>query len=207
MDSFDLQDEVQNLQDPSSYSFDNEIDVSSLDPSGIVHVLEPAVDSLAHSPDSITDPEVFDAYRSLLKHAAALQGIHMTKILDSISSAYTAEVEAALRDVDQEDQQTYMAHKMPLEMYAFLLHWFVTAAEKVKASGEEDAPAPAPAPKPRRGRGGKAAASRASTRKTNNEEWSWSDQIPATLALLAKLLRLKTQRIWQTTGERETFIK
>ena len=81
----------------------------------------------------------------------------------------------------------------------------VSAAEKVKAAGDDGAPAPAP--KPKRGRGGKAAASRATARKPANEEWSWMDQVPATLALLAKVLRLKTQRIWQTTGERDTFIK
>ena len=49
MDSFDLQDELTNLQDVSDYSFDNEIEIASLDPSGIAHVLEPAVDALAHA--------------------------------------------------------------------------------------------------------------------------------------------------------------
>ncbi|RPD66651.1 hypothetical protein L226DRAFT_557654 [Lentinus tigrinus ALCF2SS1-7] len=205
MESFDLQDELQCLVDVASYSFDNETDVSALDASSIAHdLLEPAVSALAHNSDNITDPSVFDAYRSLLKHSASLQGTHMTKILDSISSAYIAQVEATARDVDEEDQQTFMVHKMPLEMYAFLLNWFVTAAEKVKAAGEEDAPAPAP--KPKRGRGGKAATSRAAAKKPR-EEWSWTDQIPATLALIAKVLRLKVQKIWQTSGEKDIFIK
>ena len=204
MESFDLQDELQNLQDVASYSFDNETDISSLDSSSIAQVIGPAVNALAHSSNSITDPDVFDAYRSLLKHAAALQGTHMTKILDSICSAYNSEVDAALRDIDQEEQQVYMAHKMPLEMYAFLLQWFVSAAEKVKATGED---APAPPPKPKRGRGGKAAASRATHSRKTNEEWSWQEQIPPTLQLIAKLLRLKIVRIWQTSGEKETFIK
>ena len=97
-----------------------------------------------------------------------------------------------------------MAHKMPLEMYAFLLQWCVSAAEKVKATGED---APAPPPKPKRGRGGKAAASRATHSRKTNEEWSWQEQIPPTLQLIAKLLRLKIVRIWQTSGEKETFIK
>ena len=47
------------------------------------------------------------------------------------------------------DQQSYMAHKTPLE----LLQWFVTAAEKVKATEDGDAPPPAAATKGRRGRG------------------------------------------------------
>ncbi|OJT14928.1 hypothetical protein TRAPUB_8498 [Trametes pubescens] len=204
MDHFELQDELQALQDIDSYSIDNESDVSSLDPASVADLLSSAVDALAHNPEAITDPAVFDAYRSLLKHAAALQGSHMIKILDSISSAYHAQIEATVRDIDEEDQQTVSAHKMPLEIYAFLLHWFVSAAEKVKTSGEDDAPAPAP--KARRGRGGKAAASRSTARKPP-EEWSWQDQISATLNLISKLLRMKTQRIWQTSAERETFIK
>ena len=205
MESFDLQEELQGLADVASYSFDNETDVSALDASSIAHdVLEPAVSALAHNTDSITDPAVFDAYRSLLKHSTSLQGTYMTKVLDSITSAYIAQVEATARDVNEEDQQTVMVHKMPLEMYAFLLNWFVTAAEKVKATGEDDAPAPAP--KPKRGRGGKASTSRATAKKPR-EEWSWTDQIPATLALIAKVLRLKVQKIWQTSAEKDVFIK
>ncbi|KAI9068415.1 hypothetical protein FKP32DRAFT_1587688 [Trametes sanguinea] len=204
MSSFELQDELQAIADIASYSFDNESDVSSLDSRAINDLLDSAVDALANSSDNITDPAVFDAYRSLLKHAAALQGSHMIKILDSISSAYHAQLEATVRDIDEEDQHTFMAHKAPLEMYAFLLNWFVSAAEKVKTAGDDDA-APAPAPKSRRGRGGKAAASRATARKPP-EEWSWQDQIPPTLNLISRVLRIKTQRIWQTSAERETFI-
>ncbi|KAI0723732.1 non-SMC mitotic condensation complex subunit 1-domain-containing protein [Cerioporus squamosus] len=205
MESFDLQDELQGLADLADYTFGNETDVSALDASSIAHdLLDPAVSALAHNSDSITDPAVFNAYRSLLKYSSSLQGTHMTKILDSISSAYLAQVEATAREVDEEDQHTFMARKMPLEMYAFLLSWFVNAAEKVKAAGEDDAPAPAP--KPKRGRGGKAATSRGAGRKPP-EEWSWTDQIPATLALTAKVLRLKITKIWQTTGEKDTFIK
>jgi condensin complex subunit 1 len=103
-----------------------------------------------------------------------------------------------------------MAHKAPLEMYAFLLQWFVTAVEKVKAGAEQEAVA-APAPtKSRRGRGGKATTGRSAAGRSGgtnqNETWSWIDQIPAMLALISKVLRLKTQRIWTTTVERDNFI-
>lgn len=129
----------------------------------------------------------------------------MSKLLDSISSGLAAQVDATVRDVEQEDQQTFMAHKAPLEMYAFLLQWFVSAAEKVKApAGEEEPATPAPA-RARRGRGGKAATARTPAAK-RREAWTWIDQIPATLALISKALRLKTQRIWTTTSERDAFI-
>lgn len=129
----------------------------------------------------------------------------MSKLLDSISSGLAAQVDATVRDVEQEDQQTFMAHKAPLEMYAFLLQWFVSAAEKVKApAGEEEPVTPAPA-RARRGRGGKTATARTPAAK-RREAWTWIDQIPATLALISKALRLKTQRIWTTTSERDAFI-
>ncbi|KAI0641280.1 non-SMC mitotic condensation complex subunit 1-domain-containing protein [Trametes meyenii] len=204
MESFELQDELQALQDVAAYFIDNEHDLSA-DPTAVSDLLDSAVDALANSSDNITHPEVFDAYRSLLKHAAALQGAHMIKILDSLSSAYLAHLDATVRDIDEEDQQTCIAaHKMPLEMYAFLLSWFVTAAEKVKTAGDDDAPAPAP--KARRGRGGKVAASRSTARTKPAEDWSWQNQIPPTLNLISKILRMKSQKIWQTSAERETFI-
>ncbi|KZT06979.1 uncharacterized protein LAESUDRAFT_652146 [Laetiporus sulphureus 93-53] len=176
-----------------------------MDSRAVAHVLEAAVEALAESSDAITNPAVFDAYRSLLKHAETLQGSLMNKLLDSISSAFQAQVDATIRDLDQEDQQTIAVHKITLEMYGFLLHWFVLAAEKVKAPGDEEGAPVAPPPKSRRGRGGKAGTSRPASKKTS-EEWTWADQIPSMLSLISKVLRLKTQRIWLTTAERDTFI-
>ena len=140
------------------------------------------------------------------RHADALQGSVMNKLLDSVTSGLLAEFESAMRDIDVGDPESISAHKTPLEMYAFLLQWFVSAAEKVKSStGEEDAPA-APAPKSRRGRGGKnATTSRPVTKR--DTQWTWSNQIPNTLALISKILRLKTHRIWTTTPDRDAFIK
>ncbi|KAH9836066.1 non-SMC mitotic condensation complex subunit 1-domain-containing protein [Rhodofomes roseus] len=202
---FELQEELQGLQDQANYEIPNQDDIPSLDARAVAHILETAVEALAESSDAITEPQVFDAYRSLLKHAESLPGPLMSKVLDSVTSGFQAQVEATNRDLDTEDQQTIAAHKKALEMYGFLLNWFVGAAEKVKGPGEDDGAAAAPAPRTRRGRGGKAAASRPAA-KRNTEEWTWIDQIPSTLALISKVLRLKTQRIWLTTGERDTFI-
>lgn len=126
----------------------------------------------------------------------------MSKLLDLIASGFSAQIDAAIKDSREEDHQVVMAHKLPLEMYAFLLHWFVTAAEKVKLRGEEDAPQPQP--RARRGKGGKAGGSRAAGRTA--EAWSWMDQIPGTLDLFSKAMKLKTHRIWMTSPERDTFI-
>ncbi|KAF7983455.1 hypothetical protein HWV62_21732 [Athelia sp. TMB] len=194
--AFELQDELQALQDLESYDIPNEHDISSEDPAAL---LAGAVEAVAEASDAIADPNAFDVYRSLLKHADLVPGPVMSKLLDSISTGLATQVDAALRDDDA-------AHREPLERYAFLLQWFVSAAEKVnKNAGGEDEPAtPAPA-RARRGRGGKAAAARTPAAK-RREGWTWVDQIPATLALISKVLRLKTQRIWTTTAERDTFI-
>lgn len=205
MDSFDLQEEIQSLQNVANMDIPNEHDIPKMDSRTVSQILERAVEALAESSDAITDPEVFDTYRSLLKHAGTLQGTTMSKLLDSISSAFQSQVESSLNDVEREDQQVYVAHKVPLEMYAFLLNWFVLAAEKVRAAGEEDLPA-APPPRTRKGRGGKATTSRTASAK-KAESWTWTDQIPGALAVISKALRIKTQRIWTTTPERDAFIE
>jgi condensin complex subunit 1 len=132
----------------------------------------------------------------------------MSKLLDSISSGLAAQVDATMRDVESEEhqQQQFVVHRAALEMYAFLLQWFVSAAEKVKAPSEEDqlgTPAPA---RGRRGRGGKSTATARTPAAKKRDSWTWIDQIPATLALISKALRLKTHRIWTTTPERDSFI-
>ncbi|TCD67328.1 Condensin complex subunit [Steccherinum ochraceum] len=201
MTSFDLQENIQHLQDVAHYDLEHEHDIPSMDARGIAALLEGAVESLAESSDNITDLAVFDAYRSLLKYAEHLQGTTMSKLLDSISSAFQAQIDSAY---EQEDSQALLEHRAPLEMYAFLLLWFVTAAEKVRASGEEEAPA-APAPRRGKGRGGRAGGARAAPAR-QAEGWTWMDQIPGTLNVLYKVLRLKTQRIWTTTADRDAFI-
>jgi condensin complex subunit 1 len=160
------------------------------------------VELVAEDSGAITGGDVFDVYSSLLKHSDNLQGPIMNKILDSISSGLAAQVESTTQDLETGDQDSIREHKKAIEMYAFLLQWFVVAAEKVKKGSEDDAPVPAA--KPRRGRGGARAAS---TRKQASTAWSWEDQIPSTLALISKVLRLSSQRIWTTTSERDTFIR
>ncbi|KAH9976292.1 non-SMC mitotic condensation complex subunit 1 [Lactifluus volemus] len=82
-------------------------------------------------------------------------------------------------------------HKVLMEMYAFFLNW---SAAWWRRSG-----------KSRKGRGGKATQSRV-TSKNKAAKWSWKDQIVPILMLIAKVLKLKTSKIWTVSGERDTFI-
>lgn len=161
------------------------------------------MERVAESSENITDTQTFDTFQSILKFSDSVPSVFMSKVLDSISSGLAAEIEATVRDKDA--QTAYSSHKTALEMYAFLLQFFVVAVEKVKAQ-EEDAGAA----RPRRGRGGKAAGratGRSAAARKNNEEWSWVKQVPAIMALIRKLLEsISSQRIWTTTAERETFI-
>lgn len=163
-----------------------------------------AVESVAESSDAIREGEIFDVYCSLLKYPDSLPGGVMTKLLDSITSGLAAQLEQTNRDLEGGDQDSIRERKKAIEMYAFLLQWFVSSAEKVKKADEEDVPAPAA--KPKRGRG-RAAGKATNARKTASSAWSWEDQVPATLALISKVLRLSSQRIWITTAERDTFIR
>lgn len=167
------------------------------------------MEAVAESSDAIADLEVFDVYCSLLKHSDAVPGPVMSKLLDSLSSGFQAEVDSTIRDIEQEEAHVYMTHRQPLERYAFLLQWFVSAAEKVKGSDEDDGPA-TPVPKARRGRGGKSAGAAKTSRSAaskKTESWTWVDQIPTTMILICRILaRLSTPRIWTTTAERDTFI-
>lgn len=204
MDNFDLQEQIQALQTLSTYNIPGEHDVPSLEPRAVAALLEGAVEAVADSSDAIADPEVFDSYRSILKYAEHVQGATMSKLLDSITSGFQAQVDATLRDNGDDDPQALAARKMILEMYSFLVHWFVLAAERVKGGDEEDAPPPPT--KGKRGRGGKAATSRAAAAR-RVEQWSWQNHIEGILTLISKVFKIKTQRIWVTTGERDTFVK
>jgi condensin complex subunit 1 len=170
---------------------------------------EGVVEAVAESSENVTNPATFDTYRSLLKHHSHLKGPVMNKMLDSISSGLATQVDAAMHDIESEDQQTAMSHRLPLEMYCFLLQWFVSIADEGKpAEGEDIISVPLPT-KGRRGRGGKAGVGKATSGrgqgKKATEWWSWVDQIPAILVLVSRTLRLKTKRVWTSMSDSDAF--
>lgn len=64
------------------------------------------------------------------RHFETLQSSVISKLLDSISSGLHAAVEAINRDLDAGETGQDSPHRLPLEIYAFLLQWFCTAAER-----------------------------------------------------------------------------
>ncbi|KAH9968540.1 hypothetical protein BGW80DRAFT_1461918 [Lactifluus volemus] len=119
---FDLQEELQALQDSGKYSIDHEHDIRSMQPGEMDALLQQAVRAIAESFEAVTSPDTFDILCSFLKCVDAVPGILMNKLLDVIMSGFAAEVDAAACDINHEDQETCAAHKVPVEMYAFLLN-------------------------------------------------------------------------------------
>ncbi|KAF8591370.1 hypothetical protein K439DRAFT_1327448 [Ramaria rubella] len=205
--AFNLQEECQSLQqDVANYSITHDRDIQSMDQASIVDLLDGAIEATAQSSDAITDDQVFDIYRSLLKGVNVLQSTTMSKLLDSITSGLVAEVDSTQRTLDSPDVDptALTEHKRPLEHYSFLLQWFVLAADK---AAQAHGPASPVSKAKRTGKGGKITSKKKAAAATDHGgAWVWEDHIPATLALISKVLRLKTHRIWTTSAERDAFI-
>ncbi|KAJ1311862.1 hypothetical protein OPQ81_010322 [Rhizoctonia solani] len=201
MGEFQLLNETQKLQNVENYSIPNEIEVGDMDERAITRALEGAVESVADNHEAISDPEIFDVYRSLLKHSDRLSDAHLSKMLDSLLSGFQAEANSASNDIDADDHESFSHHRSTLEMYAFLLFWFCVTAANKKSSGEDDGGAAA---KPKRGKGKAAGGKR--TASARAETWSWAEAAPQTLGVVAKILKIKSGRLWVSASERRAFI-
>ncbi|KAG8973254.1 Condensin complex subunit [Tulasnella sp. 425] len=205
---FNLQEELQQIANPQDYIITNEVDAT--DDDALAAALEHAVEATAVTPENILESEVLDEYRSLLKHSQSLRGSQMSKLLDSITSGTSlddwiclqAEIDAAQRDIDADDHDSFPTHRQILDVYAFLIHWFAMTADKAGSKSSEDVVV---ASKPKRGKG-TAKTSRKASANHDGETFTWTEQIVPTLALISKLLRIKSHRIWLSTAERDTFI-
>ncbi|KAF8761119.1 Condensin complex subunit [Rhizoctonia solani] len=200
MGEFQLLNEIQKLQNVENYSIPNEHEVGDMDERAITRILEGAVETVADNHETLSDPEVLDVYRSLLKHPEHLSGGHLSKMLDSLLSGFQAEANAASGDIDADDHESFSHHRTTLEMYAFLLHWFCVTADKQGLKDEDNGAAA----KPKRGKGKAAGGKRAASSRA--ETWSWAEAAPQTLSVVGKILKIKSGRLWVSTPERRAFI-
>lgn len=207
MEDFNLQEELLSLaSDPTLYSIPNELDPTSLSEREVDSHLSSAIESVVSDPDSLLHSSAitFDVFRSILKHADApsVGGAVLTKTLDAIVSSLGHHTNAVIvmtsGGLAEEDVDAPMVHKTPLEMWSFLLQWFVVIAERgAGRSSEPDPPAGAAV----KGKGGKRRQPANST-----ASFIWSEHLPLVLNPMHRALRLPTSRVWRTTSERETFI-
>ncbi|PWN31904.1 uncharacterized protein FA14DRAFT_82463 [Meira miltonrushii] len=191
---FSLADELVAHRD-ENYTITNELEASSLGDH-----LDTLVDTLSLSPSSIDTEEIFDHIKSFLQHFAILKGPQRSKLLDSLSSAYVVQLDAATRDLESEGIERYKEHSETLEKYAFAMQWFIHAAEKAFNSREERAAASAGgANTEARGKG-------ANKNKNTSSSWDWQRSVPAVLATLTKSLRLSTSILFPLSASRDAFV-
>jgi condensin complex subunit 1 len=199
---------------------DCEHDPDSLTAALINSELNPVVDAVAENPDAITRSSYFDTLQFLLKcvpivsprslscdsvpdrvlflrsrNSSQIPLATLSKILDLLVSAVSAQADIIHSDLEVEEQETLQHHKQILELYGFLLQWTISAVET--RALEKTAAEPAKA----RGKGAKA-----KTGANKDGNWDSSAQLETALDKMSKVLKLKLARIFVTTSERDTFI-
>jgi condensin complex subunit 1 len=206
--------------DADSELVDCEADPESLTLPVINSALNPIVDSIAGNADGITRSTSFDTLQFLLKCApsslqhqrptagepeaelyllprtSSLLPTHaLSKILDLIVSGLSAEADVVLQDLESDEQDVLQHHKQILEMYGFLLQWAISVVE-VKAA---EKPAGAAAAR----KGPKGTKSKASTK---DGQWDSTGQIQVAMDTMCKVMKLRLNKIFATTSDRDTFV-
>ena len=225
---FDINESLKSyLSDPATIAtpeadsqlVDCENDPESLTLPLISEALVPIVDAIAANPDALMQSAHFDTLQFLLKYVLLSSPSEvrapkapkaelfsrfrtssffppqaLSKILDVIVSGLSIAAEAANQDLENDDQDGTQHHRQLLEMYAFLLQWCVAAVETKAA--EKSAVAPAR-------KGPKGAKSKAAAK---DGSWDSATQVQAAMDVMCKVMKLKLNRVFQTTSDRDTFI-
>jgi condensin complex subunit 1 len=197
---------------------DCENDPDSLTPALIESCLEPIVDIVSENPENILRSEAFDTIQFLLKcapiaalsqhtllaetgtdlfalcrNSSLLPPQSLSKILEILVASLAAAADNAHADIENDEQELLHNHKTLLEVYGFLLQWTIAAVEAKAAEKAHAAPA-------RRGKGAKTKAS------AKDGIWDSAGQIQAAMDTMCRVMRLKLNRIFETTSDRDTFI-
>ncbi|RMZ84271.1 hypothetical protein DV738_g765, partial [Chaetothyriales sp. CBS 135597] len=197
---------------------DCEASPDSLTPALVDSVLNTLIDQISENPENVLVNSVFDSLQFLLKcvpirpsletspllesgtdlfalsrHSSLLTGPSLSKILDLLVSGLAITADIAHQDIENDEQDTVQTHRTTLEAYAFLLQWTVAGVEAKAAEKSHAAPA-------RRGpKGGKLKAAK-------DGVWDSTGQIQAAMDTMCRVMRLKLNRLFQTTSDRDTFI-
>lgn len=186
------------LSDPASISTPDaspeiaDADADTLDQSLLADVFEPIRESIRENPDALMRSASWDTLQRILKSSQSIPGPFLGKILDTVTSGLANEAEIASQDVENDEQETMGHHKQLLEMYGFILQWSISAVE-TKAAEKTAAPV-------RKGTKG--------TKKATNKDGSWDSttQVQTAMDVMCRVMKLKLNRIFATTSDRDTFI-
>ncbi|KAL3486176.1 armadillo-type protein [Aspergillus germanicus] len=201
---FDINDSLKYyLSDPTSVPtadadpelLDFESEPEQLSSTVIDNVLNPIVDAVAENPEGLARASFFDSLQFLLKYSTFLPTKSLSKLLDLVVSGLSVEADIIHGDLESDEQDSIQNHKELLEMYGFLLQWALSAVE-LKAAEKPAESAPV-----RRGTG-KSGRSRA----PKDSNWDGTAQIQVSMETMCKVMKLKLNKIFLTTSDRDTFI-
>ena len=203
----------------ASELLDCENDPDNFNSSTVDTALEPIVEALSENPDNIFRSDVLDTIQFLLKCApvspeaevsrpaehyadlfvlcrqsSLLPVSSLSKLFDLVVSGLATSADIANQDVENDEQETLLHHKQTLEIYAFLLQWTIASVETKAAEKSNAAPGR---------RGGKGTKSKTATK---DGVWDSAGQIQAAMDTMCRVMRLKLNRIFQTTSDRDTFV-
>ena len=128
---------------------------------------------------------------ALCRQSALLPVPSISKLLDLLVSGLAASADSTNHDIENDEQETIHHHKQTLEAYAFLLQWTIAAVETKAAEKSNAAPAR---------RGGKAAKPKLTTK---DGVWDSAAQVQAAMDTMCRVMRLKLNRVFQTTSDRD----
>ncbi|KAG0292153.1 Condensin complex subunit [Linnemannia gamsii] len=198
--AFALDEELNNLQTDSIH-IANEITIEGENPKTLDRILNGIVDTIQDTSYSITDSTTFDLIRSFIKHFNTLKKSTATKVWDIVLSGFNSEIVSTAQDLEGNDQDEYLEHRMPLETYGFLIMWIISLTEQKATSRAVQSEKAAG--KATRGKGSRAAKAGADT-----EEGviTWIAEKQRAMDLMTSVLDLHLSKIWTATHEKETFV-
>ncbi|KAF9345500.1 Condensin complex subunit [Mortierella sp. AD094] len=197
--NFELDEELNNVQQDSIH-IPNEISIEGENQKTLERILNEIVDTLQEASGNITDSIVFDQIRSFIKHFNTLKKTTATKVWDIVLSGFNSEILSTAQDLDINDQDMYMQHRDPLEMYGFLIFWIIGITEQ-KATSR--AAAAEKTGKSARGKGARSAKENDDTVEGTS---TWTAEKQRAMDLMGKCLELHLSKIWTATHEKETFV-
>ncbi|KAL0080987.1 non-SMC mitotic condensation complex subunit 1-domain-containing protein [Phycomyces blakesleeanus] len=186
---FVLHEELLRLQQDAvtNYYIANEVVIHGRSDQELARYLNDITDRIEVAPDAIVDPLVYDKIRSFLKNFGTVNERILARLLDILLSAFRAEVKATSDGLENNEKETFQEHRRYLELYGFLVHWFLLAAEEKTTNVST------------KSKKGKA-------RTDDSGRFDWSTQKQKAFDIVGWMLELKLTKIWTMTPDRNTFI-
>ncbi|GAN09384.1 condensin complex component cnd1 [Mucor ambiguus] len=188
---FVLSDQVLNIQqsDLNDYVIPNETQIRGKSDQDLARYLNEITDSIQVSSENISDPLVFDKIRSFLKCFTAPPPRILSRLFDILLSAFRVEIKTTADDLENNEKESFNNHRLHLELYGFLVHWFLLLAEEHSTSSTMVRKAKS-----------------SSTGGHNLKTFDWSTQKLKAFDLASWLLDLKLSKLWTLPPDRLTFV-